>query len=125
LTGGQGVDVVFDAVGRDSFDHSVAALRPCGHLVSYGQASGDIGPRDIGGFAASSLTLSRPNYGHYTDTYDKIHAASTKVWEALAKGTITAQIGQRFALGDAARAHRTLEDRQTSGSTLLLPEATP
>lgn len=122
LTGGHGVDVVFDAVGRDSFDHSVAALRARGHLVSYGQASGDIGPRDIGALAARSLTLSRPNYIHYTDTYDKISEASSAVWRALAQGTITAQIGQRFALGDAAAAHRALESRQTQGSTLLLPE---
>ncbi len=121
LTDGRGVDVVFDAVGRDSFDHSVAALRPCGHLVSYGQASGDIGMRDIGAFAANSLTLSRPNYGHYTDTYEKTMEASTAVWDALSRGLITARIGQRFALAEAARAHRVLEDRETLGSTLLLP----
>lgn len=122
LTDGCGVDVVFDAVGRDSFDHSVAALRPCGHLVSYGQASGDIGPRDIGALAANSLTLSRPNYGHYTDTFEKILEASNAVWDALARGLISVRIGQRFSLAEAARAHRALEDRKTLGSTLLLPE---
>ena len=119
-TGGVGVDVVFDAVGFDSFDHSIAALRPGGHLVSYGQASGDIGARDIGGFAARSLKLSRPNYGHYTDTQEKITQAADAVWAALKAGTISVNIGQTFALADAANAHRALESRQTTGSTLLL-----
>ena len=119
-TGGVGVDVVFDAVGFDSFDHSIAALRPGGHLVSYGQASGDIGARDIGSFAARSLKLSRPNYGHYTDTREKITKAADAVWAALKAGTISVNIGQTFALADAANAHRAIESRQTTGSTLLL-----
>ena len=122
LTDGRGVDVIFDAVGRDSFDHSIAALKPCGHLVSFGQASGDIGARDIGAFAATSLTLSRPNYGHYTDTRPKITQAANAVFDALARGSITSQIGQSFPLSRAAEAHRALEARQTTGSTLLIPE---
>jgi NADPH:quinone reductase-like Zn-dependent oxidoreductase/uncharacterized protein YndB with AHSA1/START domain len=123
LTDGAGVDVVFDAVGRDSFDHSIAALKPCGHLVSFGQASGDIGSRNIGAFAATSLTLSRPNYGHYTDTRAKITEGAEAVFDALMRGKITSQIGQTFPLSQAAEAHRALEARGTYGSTLLLPEA--
>jgi len=122
-TDGVGVDVVFDAVGRDSFDHSIASLRPCGHLVSYGQASGDIGAKDIGGLAANSLTLSRPNYSHYTDTQEKITQASNAVWDALLSGTISVTIGQTYDLHDAASAHRAIESRQTTGSTLLLSNA--
>lgn len=122
LADGKGVDVVFDAVGNDSFDHSIAALRPGGHLVSYGQASGDIGERDIGAFAANSLKLSRPNYGHYADTRDKVTEALDAVWDALARRIITVEIGRTFPLSRAADAHRALERRSTMGSTLLLPE---
>lgn len=124
LTGGQGADVAFDAVGRDTFDHSVAALKPCGHLVSFGQASGDIGERNVSAFASTSLTLSRPNYGHYTDTREKVTEALNAVWEALGTGRITAHIGQSFPLSRAADAHRALEARHTQGSTLLIPEKT-
>lgn len=121
LTQNQGVDVVYDAVGRDTFDHSVAALKNCGHLVSFGQASGDIGKKDIGALAGKSITLSRPNYGHYTDTAKKVGEATSAVWDALKKREISVQIGQRFELAQAADAHRMLEARQTTGSTLLLP----
>ena len=123
LTDGRGVDVAYDAVGHDSFDHTVASLKPCGHLVSYGQASGDIGHKDIGSFAAKSLTLSRPNYGNYTDTFEKTRQASNAVWRAIEKGVLKVDIGQTFSLSDAAKAHQQLEDRQTTGSTLLLPDA--
>jgi len=123
LTDGEGVDVVFDAVGRDSFVHSMAALKNCGHLVSFGQASGDIGQHDIGAMAASSLTLSRPNYGHYTDTREKMSEAMDAVWSALTDGVISCEIGQRYPLESAAQAHEALETRQTHGSTLLIPES--
>lgn len=123
LTGGFGADVAYDAVGYDSFDHTVAALKPCGHFVSYGQASGDIGKKDIGSFAAKSLTLSRPNYGHYTDTQKKTKQASDAVWQAIDHGMIKVDIGQTFSLSDAAEAHRQLEARKTTGSTLLIPDA--
>lgn len=124
LTDGRGADVAFDAVGRDTFDHTVAALKPTGHLVSFGQASGDIGMRNVSAFAGTSLTLSRPNYGHYTDTRAKVTEALDAVWAALASGAISAHVGQTFPLARAAEAHRALEDRQTQGSTLLIPEGT-
>ena len=121
LTGGRGADVIYDAVGRDSFAHSVRALANCGHLVSYGQASGPIGSWDIGSLASNSATLSRPNYGHYTDTPEKVAAITERLFKALADGVITAEIGQRFPLAEAAEAHRALEGRRTLGSTILLP----
>ena len=71
LTGGRGVDVVIDGVGRDSFAHSMAALANCGHLISYGDASGTVGSWDIGAMVSKSATVSRPNFGHYTDTPGK------------------------------------------------------
>jgi NADPH:quinone reductase len=121
LTGGRGADVIYDAVGRDSFSHSLRALANCGHLVSYGQASGPIGSWDIGSLQSNSATLSRPNYGHYTDTPGKVAAITERLFQALADGVVTAEIGQRFPLSEAAAAHRALESRQTIGSTILLP----
>ena len=122
LTGGRGVDVVYDAVGRDSFAHSVAALAPRGHLVSYGQASGDIGSWDIGSLAAKSLTVSRPNYVHYTDTPDKVQAISERLFDAISRRIIRIEVGQRFRLSEAAEAHRALEGRRTTGSVVLIPD---
>lgn len=122
LTGGRGVDVVYDAVGRDSFAHSVAALAPRGHLVSYGQASGDIGMYDIGSLAAGSVTLSRPNYGHYTGTREQLDAITARLFDAIQRHIIRIEVGHRFRLAEAAEAHRALESRQTTGSVVLIPE---
>jgi len=123
LTQGHGADVIYDAVGRDSFAHSVAALANRGHLVSYGQASGDIGMWDIGSLASKSATLSRPNYGHYTDTPDKLSRMTERLFGMIDRHVVTIDIGQRFALRDAADAHRALEARETTGSTILIPES--
>lgn len=121
LTEGRGADVIYDAVGRDSFVHSLAALSICGHLVSYGQASGDIGSHDIGALAARSVTLSRPNFGHYTDSPEKLAEITARLFDALDRRILKVDIGQRFALGEAAAAHRALEAGATHGSTVLLP----
>jgi NADPH:quinone reductase len=77
LTNGRGVDAACDAVGRDTFEGSLKSLKPRGHLVSFGQASGDIGPYEIGSLAARPATISRPNYWHYTEAGEDIrrHAA--------------------------------------------------
>lgn len=122
LTQGRGADVIYDAVGRDSFKHSVAALANRGHLVSYGQASGDIGMWDIGSLASKSATLSRPNYGHYTDTRDKLAGMTKRLFDVIDRHVVTIDIGQRFVLRDAADAHRALEGRSTTGSTILIPD---
>jgi len=124
LTGGRGADVIYDAVGRDSFAHSVAALAPGGHLVSFGQASGDIGSWDIGSLAANSATLSRPNFVHYTDTPEKVAAITERLFDAIARRVITIEVGRRYPLAEAAAAHRALEGRQTTASTVLIPEQT-
>lgn len=121
LTDGHGADVVYDAVGKDSFAHSVAALADRGHLVSFGQASGDIGPRDIGMLAEKSATLSRPNYVHYTNTPEKFRASAERLFDAIERRIVTIEIGQRFDLQNAADAHRALESRATTGSTVLIP----
>ncbi|MDE0253858.1 MAG: SRPBCC family protein [Rhodospirillaceae bacterium] len=121
LTDDRGADVIYDAVGRDSFAHSVAALAVRGHLVSFGQASGDIGPRDISMLAGCSATLSRPNYVHYTDTPEEFGAGAERLFDAIERRIVTVEIGQRFALENAAEAHRALENRATTGSTVLIP----
>ena len=102
LTRGHGADVVYDGVGRDSFAHSVAALAVHGHLVSYGQASGDIGPFDIGSLAAKSARVSRPNFAHFTDTPDKVAAITGRLFDALKRGILRPEIGARHPLREAA-----------------------
>jgi NADPH:quinone reductase-like Zn-dependent oxidoreductase len=122
MTNGQGADVVYDAVGRDSFAASYEALAPCGHLVSYGQASGPINPIDIAGYASKSATVSRPNYGHFTDTPQKLRAITANLFRAIRAGTIRPVINRRLPLRSAADAHRALESRQTTGALVLLPD---
>lgn len=122
LTRGRGADVIFDAVGRDSFTHSIAALATCGHLVSYGQASGDIGSRDIGALAGRSVTLSRPNYAHYTDAPEKVGASAGRLFDAIGRGILRVDIARRYPLAEVARAHRAIEARETHGSTILIPD---
>ena len=123
LTRGHGADVIYDGVGRDSFAHSVAALAVRGHLVSYGQASGDIGPYDIGSLAAKSATVSRPNFAHFTDTPEKVAAITARLIDAMERNIVRAEIGQRYPLREAPAAHRALEAGETTGSTILIPEA--
>lgn len=118
-TGGRGADVIYDAIGRDSFTASVAALAVRGHLVSFGQASGPVGAHDIGAFASKSATISRPNYGHYTADPEELRAMAARLFAVLAAGTVQPLIGARLPLAAAAEAHARLEARATVGSTVL------
>lgn len=121
LTGGHGADVIFDAVGRDTYAHSLAALAIRGHLVSFGQASGDIGAQDIGALSARSATISRPHFAHFTDTPEKVAEITERLFDALDRHILSVEIGSRHALRDAPEAHRALEAGETMGSTVLLP----
>jgi NADPH:quinone reductase-like Zn-dependent oxidoreductase len=121
FTGGRGVSVVFDAIGQPTFWGSVDALAERGHLVSFGQAGGDLGAIEVGRLAGKSLRLSRPNYGHYMGAAGDVRRASARLFEALRRGIVHGQPEQRFALRDAAAAHRALESRATTGATILLP----
>ncbi|MFO1037922.1 MAG: SRPBCC family protein [Geminicoccaceae bacterium] len=121
LTSGRGADIVYDAIGKASFESSVQALAPCGRLVSFGQASGDIGPYEIGRLAARSVTLSRPNYAHYTDTPEKLRRHTDRLFAALQSGAITPSPPTTYPLREAAAAHRDLESRRTMGALVLLP----
>lgn len=124
LTNGQGADVIFDAVGRDSFAHSLKALAIRGHLVSYGQASGPVGSWDIGALSSRSVTLSRPNFGHYAGTPEQVAASTQRFFAALRAGIVNVDITKRYPLSEAAQAHRDLEARRTTGSSLLIPGET-
>lgn len=122
LTHGQGVEVVYDAVGKDTFMASLNCLRPLGMMVSYGQASGPIPPLDVSELSKrGSLFLTRPTLMDYVREDKTYHQASNLVLGMLARGELTVEIGQRFSLWEAAKAHEALEARHTQGSTILVP----
>ncbi len=122
LTDGKGVPVVYDSVGKDTFKTSLDCLAPRGLLVSFGNASGAVPPFDpltLGGLR--SLYLTRPSLGAYVAKREELIEASLALFEVVASGAVKVDIGQTYALRDAAAAHRDLEARKTTGSTVLLP----
>jgi NADPH2:quinone reductase len=122
LTDGAGVHTVFDGVGRATFDASLASLRPRGGLALFGAASGQVPPFDPQRLnSAGSIFLTRPTLAHYIATRDELLWRARELFEAVAAGTLDVRIGARFALADAAQAHRALEGRATTGKVLLLP----
>lgn len=124
MTGGAGVDAVFDGVGKATWDVSLAALRTRGLLASFGNASGPVTGVDLGILAArGSLFVTRPTVVHYYGTPDEFRAGSERFLGMLASGRLKADIHQRRALADAAQVHRDLEARRTTGATIMLPEA--
>ena len=120
LTGGKGVGIVYDAVGRDSLAQCFRCLAERGHIVSYGQASGPLDPLDVAALASKSATVSRPNYGHYAGTRAQVAPGSRRLFAALERGIVRPAIGLSLPLQDAAEAHRRLEARETTGSTVLM-----
>jgi NADPH2:quinone reductase len=122
ITGGAMLPVVFDSVGRDTFMTSLDCLAPFGMMVSYGNASGPVSIADIGVLAAKgSLYLTRPTLATYTAKREDLEYWANALFEVVAKGAVKINVNQRFALKDAAEAHRALEARKTTGSTILLP----
>ena len=122
LTGGAGVPVVYDAVGRDTFEGSLDCLAPRGTLVSFGQSSGKIDPFDIGVLSAKgSLYLTRPTLMTYTASRTDLEASAEALFDVVGRGAVRIAVNQTFPLAEAAAAHRTLESRQTTGSTILMP----
>ncbi len=122
LTNGRGVDVVYDSVGRATFDDSLKCLRPRGMMVSFGQSSGPIGPFDLGTLAAlGSLFLTRPSLMHYTAEREDLLVHARDLFEVVQNNAVAVRISQRFRLEDAAEAHRQLEARKTTGSSVLIP----
>ncbi|WP_417581529.1 quinone oxidoreductase family protein [Pelagibacterium sp.] len=122
LTNGKGVDVVYDGVGQDTFEKSLDCLRPMGLMVSYGNATGPVSVPDLGILARKgSLFLTRPTGAHYFAERPALLAGAKALFSAVESGAVKPHIGQRFALSEAAEAHRALEGRKTVGSTILLP----
>jgi NADPH:quinone reductase len=119
ITKGRGVDVVYDAVGKDTFENSLRALKPRGTLVSFGQASGDIGAYEIGKLASKSITLSRPNYGHYTDSTEAVNLHAQRFFDQLRVGNIIVDSPTMLSLSDARTAHTKIVSRETVGSIVL------
>jgi NADPH2:quinone reductase len=121
-TGEPGAHVVYDGVGKDTFDASLAALRPRGTLVLFGAASGQVPPFDIQRLnSGGSLFLTRPSLGHYLATREELEWRAGEVLDAVAAGTLEVQIGGRHALAEAAGAYDDLEGRRTQGKLLLIP----
>ncbi len=118
-TQGQGADVVFDSAGRTTFAGSLEATATRGHLVSFGQASGPVGSHDIDRLASKSITLSRPNYAHYTDTPDKLAPHVSRFFGTLRSGEVKLAAPNLYPLARAADAHRDLETRRTTGALVL------
>jgi NADPH2:quinone reductase len=121
LTGGRGVDVVMDSVGAATFEGSLNCLRPLGMMISFGSASGKVPPFDILQLAAKgSLQLTRPTvFTHIADPA-VCQAMAAELFAKVAAGEVKIRIDQRFPLGHVADAHRALEARDTTGSTILL-----
>ena len=122
LTRGRGVDVVYDSVGRDTFMDSLDCLRPLGLMVSYGNASGPppaVDPLELS--RRGSLFLTRPTLFNYVGRREELEAAARELFAAVKQGVVRVRIGQRYRLTDASAAHRDLEARRTTGSTVLIP----
>ena len=121
FTGGRGVDVVYDGVGRDTFAGSLASLAACAHLVNFGQASGPVDPITLPQLAARSSTLSRPVVFHYTAQRERLERMSASVFSALANGWLAVEPPLEFPLEEAAQAHRLLESGKAMQPIVLKP----
>jgi NADPH2:quinone reductase len=122
LTGGKGVDVVYDGVGRNTFDGSMSCLRTRGSLVLFGAASGAVAPVDPQRLnAGGSLTLTRPSLAHFLLNEPERHWRSGEIFAAAANGNLKVRIGASYPLAEARQAHEDLEGRRTTGKVLLVP----
>lgn len=122
ITGGVGVRAVFDGVGKDTWEMSLDSLGRRGLQISYGNASGPVGPVDFRVLAQKgSLFATRPTLFDYYTNRDEIERYAGRVLDLVAQGVLKVEIGQRYALADAATAHAALEARRTTGSTVLIP----
>jgi NADPH2:quinone reductase len=122
LTEGQGIDIVYDGVGKDSWSASLASVRRRGMIVSYGNASGAVPPVSLLDLSrGGSLFVTRPTMFDYVGTREELERTAARLFDRIERGVVRAAVNQRFALADAADAHRALEARQTTGATVLIP----
>jgi NADPH2:quinone reductase len=119
---GGGVPVVYDSVGKDTWDGSLDCLRPRGMMVSFGNSSGAVASFSPGILSAKgSLYLTRPTLAHYIATRTELQETANDLFDVIAKGAVTIEINQRFKLADARAAHEALHSRTTTGATILMP----
>lgn len=122
ITGGEGVAVVYDSIGKDTFTDSLDCLRRLGMMVSFGNASGPIDQVKTADLVSrGSLFFTRPTLFNYTATRAELEATASDLFDVVVDGTVKVEVNQRYALADVAQAHRDLEGRKTTGSTLLIP----
>lgn len=122
LNGGKGVPVVYDSVGKTSAEASMKSLRPRGWFITYGNASGPADPIPPARLnQGGSLIMTRPGLFHFTHRREDLERGAAALWGAMRSGAVKADVRQRYALKDAADAHRALEARKTSGATILTP----
>nr|CAD1835081.1 unnamed protein product [Ananas comosus var. bracteatus] len=122
ITSGKGVNVVYDSVGKDTFQKSLACLASRGYMVNFGQSSGRPDPIPLSDLATKSLFLTRPSLMHYTSTRDELLEAAGEVFANVASGVLRIRVNHTYPLSEAARAHADLEARKTSGSIVLIPD---
>lgn len=122
ITNGEGAHVVYDGVGKDTWDASINALRPCGMMVTYGNASGPVPPiSPLVLMQKGSLFLTRPTLASYTRTTQELDETAQDLFDVIASGAVKIAPPTRYKLEDAAQAHRDLEARKTTGSLVLIP----
>lgn len=122
FTGGKGLPVVYDSVGKDTFPASLQVLQPRGLFVSYGNASGPVPPFELALLNQyGSLYVTRPSLGAYIATREELERAAAALFDVVASGAVKINVNQTYDLRDAGQAHRDLEDRKTTGTTVLIP----
>ena len=122
VTGGQGVPVVYDSIGKDTWDDSLDCLQPLGLMVTFGNASGPVPPVNLGVLGQKgSLYVTRPTLMTYTAKREDLEASAQALFEVVLSGAVKIEVHQTYPLAETAQAHRDLEGRKTTGSTILLP----
>jgi NADPH2:quinone reductase len=121
ITGGRGVDIAFDSVGKDTFYGSLDALAPLGHLVNFGQSSGPVEPLQVSRLATKSNSVTRPILFHYLEDPARLREMAAAVFGAFARGFLSAKPGHALPLAEVARAHQALEARSAEGPFILIP----
>ena len=122
ITGGKGVDVVMDSVGKDTFEGSLDCLKPLGMMITFGNASGPVPPFNLATLAAKgSLKITRPTLFSHIADHDTCQQMARELFEKVTSGAVKIAIDQRYPLAEVAEAHRALEARKTTGATVLLP----
>ncbi len=122
ITGGEGVPVVYDGVGKDTWEGSLDCLKPRGLMVTFGNASGAVPPVNLGILSAKgSLYVTRPTLMTYTASRADLVESASALFDVVTKGALKIEVNQTYPLSETEQAHRDLEARKTTGSTVILP----